>query len=91
MAGPMSARHVVGMHMPHRSERADQGHAALAAALPGAEVGEPDSDGMFDIALEAADREAALERVWNAVAASGADDHIVFAEHPDVPEHWRPG
>jgi hypothetical protein len=87
----MSARHAVGMHTPHRNERAEQGHAALAAALAEAEVGEPDADGMFEIALEAPDREAALERVWNAVAAAGADDHIVFAEHPDVPEHWRPG
>jgi hypothetical protein len=23
------------------------------------------------------------------VAASGTDDHIVFLEHPDLPEHWR--
>jgi hypothetical protein len=27
--------------------------------------------------------------VWNAVAASGTDDHVVFLEHPDLPEHWR--
>jgi hypothetical protein len=27
--------------------------------------------------------------VWDAVAASGTDDHIVFVEHADLPEHWR--
>src|ERR671929_63260 len=30
-----------------------------------------------------------LNRVWDAVAASGADDHIAFLEHPSLPEHWR--
>jgi hypothetical protein len=29
-----------------------------------------------------------LQRVWDAVAASGTDDHIAFLEHPDLPEHW---
>jgi hypothetical protein len=27
--------------------------------------------------------------VFDAVAASGTDDHIVFVEHPDIPGHWR--
>jgi hypothetical protein len=27
--------------------------------------------------------------VWDAVAASGTDDHVVFLEHPELPEHWR--
>ena len=31
-----------------------------------------------------------LTRVWDAVAASGTDDHLVFLEHPELPEHWRP-
>jgi hypothetical protein len=63
----------------------------LAAALPAdATVGEPDEVGVFEIELEADDFEDALHRVWNAVAASATDDHIVFLEHPDIPEHWRP-
>jgi hypothetical protein len=41
------------------------------------------------VTLEADDQEAALDQVWNAVAASGTDDHIVFLEHADLPEHWR--
>ena len=61
----------------------------LAAALADAEVTEPDDVGVFEIHLEADDKEQALQRVWDAVAASGTDDHIVFFEHPDLPEHWR--
>jgi hypothetical protein len=61
----------------------------LADALPGAEVTAPDEVGVFAIELEADDHEQALQRVWDAVAASGADDHIVFLEHPELPEHWR--
>ena len=39
--------------------------------------------------MDADDYEQALNIVWDAVAASGTDDHIVFLEHPDLPEHWR--
>jgi hypothetical protein len=56
----------------------------------GAEASEPDDLGIFEISLEAADREEALHAVWNAVAASGTDDHILFLEHPELPEHWKP-
>jgi hypothetical protein len=62
----------------------------LAAALPDADIAEPDDVGVFEITLEADGPEQALQRVWDAVAASGTDDHIVFLEHPDLPEHWRP-
>jgi hypothetical protein len=63
----------------------------LAEALPGdAAVGEPDELGVFEIELDAEDQEDALITVWNAVAASGTDDHILFLEHPELPEHWRP-
>lgn len=62
----------------------------LAAVLPGAEVTEASDVGVFDVILDADDQEQALQRVWDAVAASGTDDHIVFFEHPDLPEHWRP-
>jgi hypothetical protein len=86
----MSARQVVGMHIPHRSERADRAREELARRLPDGEVGEPDATGTFEVTVEAPDHEAALERVWNAVAAAGADEHIVFSEHPGLPEHWRP-
>jgi hypothetical protein len=70
--------------------RDQEARAALAAALPGADVGEPDDIGVFEVVVDGDDREDALRRVWDAVAASGTDDHIVFLEHPDLPEHWRP-
>jgi hypothetical protein len=67
-----------------------QARDELAAALPpGAEVSEPDEIGAFEVALDAEDQEHALQTVWNAVAASGTDDHILFLEHPDLPGHWR--
>ena len=85
------ARQAVAMLMLHGGTAHDrEAREQLAAALPeGAAVGEPDDVGVFEISLEAADREEALHAVWNAVAASGTDDHIVFLEHPDLPEHWR--
>jgi hypothetical protein len=61
----------------------------LSEALPDADVGAPDDVGVFQVVLDAEDQEQALTRVWDAVAASGTDDHIVFLEHPDLPEHWR--
>lgn len=61
----------------------------LAAALPAAETTEPDDVGVFEIVLDAEDQEHALQRVWDALAASGTDDHIAFLEHPELPEHWR--
>ena len=86
----MAERHVVTMLMLHYGTPRDQeARAQLAAALPDGEVGEPDDLGAFDVTLDAEDLDDALERVWDAVAASGTDDHIVFLEHPNLPEHWR--
>src|ERR1700749_4566122 len=87
----MAARYEIPMLMlrersPHFEEGPLEG---LTAALPDAQVSEPDGVGVFEVAVEAGDLEQALQQVWNAVAASGTDDHIVFLEHPDLPEHWR--
>jgi hypothetical protein len=63
----------------------------LAEVLPDdATVGQPDDLGVFEVELDAEDTEDALNKVWDAVAASGTDDHILFLEHPELPEHWRP-
>jgi hypothetical protein len=78
------------MFMLHFGTPRDQtARAELSAVLPQATISEPDDVGVFEIELEADDPEDALLRVWNAVAASGTDDHIVFLEHPNLPEHWR--
>jgi hypothetical protein len=86
----MAQREVVAMLMLHYGTPRDrEAREQLAAALPEGEVGPPDEIGVFEVTLDAEDREDALQRVWDAVAASGTDDHIVFLEHPDLPEHWR--
>jgi hypothetical protein len=86
----MAQRHSVAMLLLHPGTPRDaQARELLADALPGADVGAPDDLGVFEIVLDADDQEQALERVWDAVAASGADDHVVFLEHPELPEHWR--
>jgi hypothetical protein len=86
----MSERFAIGMLLMHYGTPRDQeARVDLAAALPEAEVGEPDDIGVFEVRLDAEDQEDALTRVWDAVAASGTDDHIVFLEHPELPEHWR--
>jgi hypothetical protein len=69
--------------------RDEQAREALARVLAGVQVTEPDDVGEFEVVLDARDREAALTRVFDAVAASGTDDHIVFVEHADIPGHWR--
>jgi len=86
----MAERHAVAMLMLHYGTPRDQeARAELAAALPEGELGEPDEVGVFEVTVDADDLEDALRRVWDAVAASGTDDHVVFLEHPELPEHWR--
>jgi hypothetical protein len=81
---------IVEMYTLHGGTPRDlEARKELAAALPDAELTEPDDVGVFEIHLEAQDKEQALQKVWDAVAASGTDDHIVFFEHPDLPDHWR--
>jgi hypothetical protein len=88
----MAERRRVGMLLMHAGTPKDlECRERLAETLPDdAVVGEPDDLGVFEIELGAEDQEDALTKVWNAVAASGTDDHILFLEHPELPEHWRP-
>ena len=86
MASPIR----VAMLMLHGATPRDrEARDQLRAVLPGAELTEPDQFGVFEIRPQAADLESALERVWDAVPAAGVDDHILFLEHPELPEHWR--
>jgi hypothetical protein len=86
----MAQRHTVAMLLLHPgTPRDEQAREQLAAVLPDAELGAADELGVFEIALDADDAEQALQRVWDAVATSGTDDHVVFLEHPELPEHWR--
>jgi hypothetical protein len=81
----------VEMLLLHEDSPVDeQARTRLAEALPDATVGDADPDtGAFQIEVEADDLDQALTKVWNAIAASGTDDHVAFLEHPELPEHWR--
>ena len=85
----MPERSTIAMQMLDHGARADDARERLRDVLEGATLDGPDETGLFTSALEAEDREQALERVWDAVAAAGADDHVAFAEHPELPGHWR--
>jgi hypothetical protein len=51
--------------------------AELARSLE-ADVGAPDVGGLFDLRLEAESREQALQRVADALAALGVEQHFTF-------------
>ena len=48
-----------------------RGSRRAALQLPDAEPTEPDDVGVFEIHLNADDKEQALSRIWDAVALSG--------------------
>jgi hypothetical protein len=79
----------VGLRQELRGEHGDAMRAALLDALGGAPATEPDEAGTFEVTVEADSIDGALLKVWNALAAAGADEHILFIEHPNLPGHWR--
>lgn len=85
----MPDAHTIAMQVLDRGPATDDALDHLRSALDAAAVGDPDDTGLFTIEVPAESQEAALARVWDAVAAAGADDHVAFAEHPSLPEHWR--
>jgi hypothetical protein len=85
----MADRYSIGMVLLDRGAKSDEARAKFVAALDGAPASEPDETGAFEVSIQCDSQDAALNRVWDAVAASGADDHIAFLEHPALPEHWR--
>jgi hypothetical protein len=85
----MADRYSIGLVVLDRGTKCDAARAQFVAALDGATATEPDETGAFEVSVACASQDDALNRVWDAVAASGADDHIAFLEHPALPEHWR--
>jgi hypothetical protein len=85
----MADRYSIGMVLLDRGAKSDEARSRFVAALDGATATEPDETGAFEVSIACGSQEDALNRVWDAVAASGADDHIAFLEHPSLPEHWR--
>jgi hypothetical protein len=85
----MADRYSIGMVCLDRGAKCDEARRQFVAALDGATATDPDETGAFEVSIECGSQDDALNRVWDAVAASGADDHIAFLEHPSLPEHWR--
>jgi hypothetical protein len=85
----MADRFSIGMVLLDRGAKSVDARTKFAAALKGAAASEPDDVGAFEVSVECESQEAALNHVWDALAASGADDHIAFLEHPSLPQHWR--
>jgi hypothetical protein len=81
--------HRIGMVALARGTALEQGLEELRTVLGDDTVDEPDETGIFEVRVTASSQDDALKRVWDAVAAAGADDDIAFAEHPSLPEHWR--
>ena len=85
----MADRYSIGMVLLDRGAKCNEARSPFVAALDGATATEPDETGACEVSMQCESQDAALNRVWDAVAASGADDHIAFLEHPALPEHWR--
>jgi hypothetical protein len=85
----MAERFAIGMVLLDRGALSDEARSRFVGALDGGAATEPDETGAFEVSLECGSQEEALARVWDAVAAAGADDHVAFLEHPSLPEHWR--
>ena len=83
------AEHTIALQFQDRSPRAQKAKDDVCAALGGAQCTEPDEGGTFEVRVKAAGQEDALQKVWDAMAAAGADDHLVIMEHPDIERHWE--
>ena len=80
--------HAIGMQLLDRGLHAREAMERLRDILD-CHCDEPDGSGIFAVHVEADSFEDALNHAWDAMAAAGADDHVVFLEHPDIPDHWR--
>lgn len=80
--------HAVALQCLDRGRLCVDARRRLSDAL-GVPVPDPDHEGIVEVRVQAADFDEALQRAWDAMAAAGADDHLAFAEHPDIPHHWR--
>ena len=80
--------HRVALQCLDRGKACGVARQKLSDAL-GVPVDDPDPEGIIEVRIQADDFDGALDKAWNAMAAAGADDHLAFAEHPDIPQHWR--
>jgi hypothetical protein len=74
---------------PRGPERDGRSLKAFGSAMGEGVTGtDPDEANVFDVEIEAADLEDALQRISIAIGVSGTNDHILFLEDPDLPEEW---
>jgi hypothetical protein len=85
------AEHKVGLEvLGKRGVLCTAAYDRLGDVLGRESMGDIDEAGYFEIVLkDVRDFEEALNRAWNAMATAAADDHFVFAEHPNIPQHWK--
>jgi hypothetical protein len=79
----------IGLHQEIGGPHGDEVRRSFLEALGNPPATDPDDSGTFEVTVEADTVDDALLAAWNAVAASGAEDHVLFLEHPNVPGHWR--
>jgi hypothetical protein len=79
----------IGLREEIGGEHGDEVRRRFLEALGNPPATEPDETRTFEVTLEAETVDDALLAAWNALAASGAEDHLLFLEHPNLPEHWR--
>jgi hypothetical protein len=83
------SEHSVALREEIGGPHGEEVRKALLDALGDPPATTPDDTGTFEVTVEADSIDDALLAVWNALAAAGADDHILFIEHPNLPDHWR--
>ena len=79
----------IGFREEIGGEHGEEVRKAFLEALGNPPATEPDETGTFEVTVDGDSIDDALLAAWNALAASGGEDHILFIEHPNLPEHWR--
>ena len=92
--------HQITLEILDPDQHTGEGTRAELARTLQADVGAPDEGGLFDVRVEADSRELAIERVVDALAALGVDQHFTFPSttgtdyrppgHRGVPADERP-
>lgn len=85
----VSEQQTVQLVIDGRGGPPDEALERLREALGDATFGTADETGAFEVSVSAGSFEAGVKRVFDAIAAAGADDHLIVMEHPDIPGHWR--
>ena len=76
----MMERHEVALHRMHGGKRCDEALEDLRDQLGEDAVEDPDETGFFAVAVEADSFDAAVRKVRDAIAATGADECFELGE-----------